>query len=116
MNALPSATRHQYFSFARISAIASNTLLELIRQKVFYFLLIFALLLIVGSFFAVKLTFQAQFQVLKDAALGAMSIFTWLLAVLPTAMLLPKDIARSTPSWQNRCRDWNISWASCSAC
>jgi len=96
MNALPSATRHQYFSIARISAIASNTLLELIRLKVFYFMLIFALVIIGSSFFLVKLTFQAQFQVLKDVALGAMSIFTWLLAVLSTAMLLPKDIEDRT--------------------
>jgi len=57
MNALPSATRHQYFSIARISAIASNTLLELIRLKVFYFMLIFALVIIGSSFFLVKLTF-----------------------------------------------------------
>ena len=95
-NALPSATRHQYFSFARIGAIASNTLLELIRLKVFYFILIFALVMITSSFFLVKLSFQAQFQVLKDVALGAMSIFTWLLAVLSTAMLLPKDIEDRT--------------------
>ena len=95
-NALPSATRHQYFSFARIGAIASNTLLELIRLKVFYFILIFALVMISSSFFLVKLSFQAQFQVLKDVALGAMSIFTWLLAVLSTAMLLPKDIEDRT--------------------
>ena len=95
-NALPSATRHQYFSFARIGAIASNTLLELIRLKVFYFILIFALVIISSSFFLVKLSFQAQFQVLKDVALGAMSIFTWLLAVLSTAMLLPKDIEDRT--------------------
>ena len=95
-NALPSATRHQYFSFARIGAIASNTLLELIRLKVFYFILIFALVMISSSFFLVKLSFQAQFQVLKDVALGAMSIFTWLLAVLCTAMLLPKDIEDRT--------------------
>ena len=96
MDALPTATRHQTFSFARISAIASNTLLELVRLKVFYFMLIFALVIIGSSFFLVKLSFQAQFQVLKDVALGAMSIFTWLLAVLSTAMLLPKDIEDRT--------------------
>jgi hypothetical protein len=37
-----------------------------------------------------------QFQVMKDVSLGAMSIFTWLLAVLATAMLLPKDIEDRT--------------------
>jgi len=92
----PAATQHRAFSPSRILAIASNTLLELVRLKVFYFLLIFALLIIGCSFFLVNLSFQEQFQVLKDVSLGAMSIFTWLLAVLATAMLLPKDIEDRT--------------------
>ena len=96
MNALPTATRHDLFSFARIGAIASNTLLELVRLKVFYFLLLFALAIIGISAFPGSLNFQEQFQVLKDVGLGAMSIFTWLLAVLSTAMLLPKDIEDRT--------------------
>ena len=90
------ATRHKAFSPARIAAIASNTLLELVRLKVFYFMLLFALLLIGSSAFMVKFSFQQQFQVLKDVSLGAMSVFTWLLATLATAMLLPKDIEDRT--------------------
>ena len=84
--------KHRAFSPARIRAIAGNTVLELVRLKVFYFLLLFAMVLIGSSAFVVQLSFQEQFQVLKDVSLGAMSIFTWLLAVLATAMLLPKDI------------------------
>jgi ABC-type Na+ efflux pump permease subunit len=91
-----SVPRHTFFSPARISAIAGNTLLELVRLKVFYFLLLFALLIIGSSAFMVRFSFQEQFQVLKDVSLGAMSIFTWLLAVLATAMLLPKDIEDRT--------------------
>lgn len=90
------ATKHQAFSFRRVGAIAANTLLELVRLKVFYFMLIFALLIIGSSAFAVRFSFQEQFQVLKDVSLGAMSIFTWLLATLGTAMLLPKDIEDRT--------------------
>ncbi|MEA3186422.1 MAG: hypothetical protein QOD99_252 [Chthoniobacter sp.] len=94
--AADSRPAHTFFSPARIGAIASNTLLELVRLKVFYFLLIFALLVIGSSAFMVRFTFQEQFQVLKDVSLGAMSIFTWLLSVLATAMLLPKDIEDRT--------------------
>jgi len=93
---MTAATPHKTFSLARVYAIASNTLLELVRLKVFYFLLLFALLFIGISLVTVKLTFQEQFQVLKHMSLGAMSIFTWLLAVLATAMLLPKDIEERT--------------------
>jgi ABC-type Na+ efflux pump permease subunit len=88
--------RHVFFSPARIWAIATNTLLDLIRQKVFYFLLIFAVLAIGISPFINQFNFQDQFQFLKDMCLGAMSIFTWLLSVLATAMLLPKDIEDRT--------------------
>lgn len=89
-------TKHTIFSPRRIWAISSNTLTELIRLKVFYFLLLFALLIIGSSAFMVQFSFQEQFQVLKDVGLGAMSIFSWLLAVLATAMLLPKDIEDRT--------------------
>ena len=95
-NPPPARTAHKLFSFARVGAIAGNTLLELVRLKVFYFLLLFALLIIGSSAFMVNFTFQEQFQVLKDVSLGAMSIFTWLLAVLCTAMLLPNDIEDRT--------------------
>lgn len=87
---------HSFFSPRRIGAIAANTFLELARLKVFYFLLLFALLIIGSSVFMVRFSFQEQFQVLKDVSFGAMSIFTWMLSVLATAMLLPKDIEDRT--------------------
>jgi ABC-type Na+ efflux pump permease subunit len=89
-------TRHRAFSFSRIGAITTNTLTELTRQKVFYFLLIFALLLIGSSAFLVRFTFQQEFQILKDVSLGAMSIFTSLLAIIATARLIPQDIEDRT--------------------
>lgn len=92
----PATVKHRFFSPGRVWALAVNTLTELIRQKVFYFLLIFALLLIGSSLFLLSFSFQDQFQMLKAFSLGAMSIFTSLLAILPTAGLLPKDIEDRT--------------------
>ena len=89
-------TRHRPFSPARIAAITSNTFTELVRLKVFYFLLIFALLLIANSVFMARLSFEQEFQVLKDVSLGAMSIFTSLLAIVATAQLLPRDLEDRT--------------------
>jgi ABC-type transport system involved in multi-copper enzyme maturation permease subunit len=80
----------------RIWAMATNTLTELTRLKVFYFLLIFALLMIGSSFFTAELKTEEQFQLLKDVSLGSMSIFTSLIAILATAMLLPKDLEDRT--------------------
>ena len=80
----------------RVIAIGKNTFTELVRQKVFYFLLLFALLVIGNSSFLSKFSFQEEFQMLKDVALGAMSVFLCLLAILTTAMLLPRDLEDRT--------------------
>lgn len=88
---MSTSSKHAPFSVRRVSALATNTLLELVRLKVFYFLLLFSLLVIGSSIFTVKFSFQNPLQVLKDVGLGAMSIFSWLLGLLCTAALLPKD-------------------------
>jgi ABC-type Na+ efflux pump permease subunit len=84
------------FSLGRIATITLNTLTELTRLKVFYVLLVFALLLIGSSIFMAQFSFQQEFQILKDISLGAMSIFTSLLAIVATARLLPQDIEDRT--------------------
>src|SRR6058998_669128 len=95
-SARPMQTRHRAFSLARVRAITVNTLTELTRLKVFYVLLVFALLLIGSSIFMAQFTFQQEFQILKDISLGAMSIFTSLLAIVATARLIPQDIEDRT--------------------
>ena len=95
-NKSAAATRYRAFSFARVLAITLNTLTELTRLKVFYVLLVFALLLIGSSIFMAQFTFQQEFQILKDVSLGAMSIFTSLLAIVATARLIPQDIEDRT--------------------
>src|SRR5438132_7024145 len=91
-------TKIQYrgFSPARVLAITSNMLTELTRQKLFYVLLIFALVLIASSVFMARFSFQQEFQILKDVPLGAMSIFSSLLAIVATARLIPQDIEDRT--------------------
>ena len=88
--------RHRAFSLSRVFAITTNTLTELTRLKVFYVLLVFGLLLIGSSIFMAQFTFQQEFQILKDVSLGAMSIFTSLLAIVATARLIPQDIEDRT--------------------
>src|SRR5438034_4819757 len=95
-NASTSAKRYRPFSLSRIYAITINTVTELTRLKVFYVLLIFALLLIGSSIFMAQFSFQQEFQILKDVSLGAISLFTSLLAIVATARLLPQDIEDRT--------------------
>src|SRR5438445_1618698 len=96
LDASTSAKRYRPFSFSRIYAITINTVTELTRLKVFYVLLIFALVLIGSSIFMAQFSFQQEFQILKDVSLGAMSIFTSLLAIVATARLMPQDIEDRT--------------------
>jgi len=93
-----SRSGHRPFSLGRIAAITANTFTELTRLKALHILLFFALLLIGNSIFMAQLTFQEEFQVLKDIALGSMSIFTSLLAVVATARLIPQDLEARTLS------------------
>src|SRR5947209_16724393 len=88
--------QYRGFSPARIFAITANTLTELARQKVFYVLLLFAFVLIGSSVFMARFTFQQEFQILKDVSLGAMSIFSSLLAIVATARLISQDIEDRT--------------------
>jgi hypothetical protein len=90
------ATRYRLFSIGRIFALTGNALTDLTRQRVFYFVLVFALILIGSSVFMAQFSFQQEFQILKDISLGAMSIFTSLLAIVTTARLIPQDIEDRT--------------------
>lgn len=96
VNSAPAASAHSLFSIGRVLAIAGNTFRDLVRQKVFYFMLLFALILIGASLALVNISFQGHLQTVMDVSLGAMSVFTMLLAVLATAMLLPKDMEDRT--------------------
>ena len=88
--------KHRSFSFARVAALAGNTFAGLVRLKLFYFLLLFGLLLIGSSAFMARLAFQEEFKILKDVSLGAMSIFSSLLAIAATAQLIPRDLEERT--------------------
>ena len=84
--------QHSAFSLRRVTAIAGVTLTDLTRLRFFYVLLILALVIIASSMFVARLTFQQEFQVLKDISLGAMSMFTAVLAIVATARMLPQDV------------------------
>lgn len=83
-------------SCRRIFTIAGNALTDLTRQKVFFFALIVAPLLIASSVFMARFSFQQEFQILKDVSLGVMSLLTSLLAIAGTARLVPQDIEDRT--------------------
>jgi ABC-type Na+ efflux pump permease subunit len=87
---------HRIFSPGRIWAIARTTLTQLVRMKVFYFLLIFAVLVIAASFVFLRYSFEQELKLLKDVSFGAMGLFSSIFAIAGTAILIPKDVEDRT--------------------
>ena len=77
-------------------AIASNTFTQLMRMKVFYFMLIFTVVIISVNFFFLGWTLEQELKSIKDAAFGAMRIFSAVFAIVGTALLIPKDVEDRT--------------------
>ncbi|MGB2428024.1 MAG: ABC transporter permease subunit [Akkermansiaceae bacterium] len=94
--------RNALFSPARILVIASHTFTHLVRMKVFYFLAVFAVLMLAASFFEMPWsrttadTAEQELIVLKSTAMGAMAMFSILFAIAATALLIPKDLEDRT--------------------
>ncbi|MDA0768221.1 MAG: ABC transporter permease subunit [Verrucomicrobia bacterium] len=82
---------------ARTLIIAGSTFTQLMRMKIFYFLLIFVLGALVFNFFDLphtagpESTGSDKLFSLKDPLVGAMHYFAIIIAVVATALVIPKD-------------------------
>jgi ABC-type transport system involved in multi-copper enzyme maturation permease subunit len=77
-------------------AIALNTYRELIRSKVLYLALFFALLLIALSVFLATVSIGDRIKVIKDFALFAVSLIGIGFSVVSGSLLLSKELQRKT--------------------
>ena len=84
------------FSPSRVMAIAMNTFTQLVRMKVFYFLLIFSVLIIGANLLFLNFTFEQELKILQDVSFGAMTLFASIFSIVGTALLIPKDIEDRT--------------------
>jgi len=75
-------------------AIAVNTFRESVRDKVLYNLVLFALLLIGGSYLIGQLTAGQDVKIIKDLGLAAMSMFGLVIAVFIGIGLVSKEVER----------------------
>jgi ABC-2 type transport system permease protein len=86
----------------RITVIAANTFTQLVRMKVFYFLAIFAVIAIGSNFFQLpqhegpEVLGADVLSSIKSWSLGTMTLFSVVLSVVATALLLPKDVEDRT--------------------
>lgn len=86
----------------RILTIATHAFTQLVRMKVFYFLAVFAVIAIASNFFDLpqhegpEAVGANVLSSIKSWSLGAMTLFSVVLSIVATALLLPKDIEDRT--------------------
>jgi hypothetical protein len=86
----------------RIGVIATHTFTQLVRMKVFYFLAIFAVIVLGSNLFNIQGIGRPDLQgmdvlrMIRSWSLGTMTLFSVVLGVVATALLLPKDVEDRT--------------------
>jgi ABC-type transport system involved in multi-copper enzyme maturation permease subunit len=80
----------------RILAIAKNTFLEAIRDRILYGLVFFALCLILFSLVLGQLSFNEEIRVTIDTGLAGISFFSALISIFLGITLLNKEIEKRT--------------------
>ncbi|MBK1883016.1 hypothetical protein JIN85_11360 [Luteolibacter pohnpeiensis] len=86
----------------RISVIARHTFTQLVRMKVFYFLAVFAVIALASNFFDLPQHETPEslginvLRSIKSWSIGTMTLFSVVLSVVATALLLPKDVEDRT--------------------
>lgn len=84
------------FSPGRIWTLATATLTQLIRMKILAFLLVFCVLVVAAGFAFPVLNPEQQLKQLKDVSFGALQVFSIVIGIVATALLLPRDLEDRT--------------------
>ena len=88
--------KYSSFSPARIWTLASATVTQLVRMKIMAFLLVFCVIVVAAGFASPVMNPEQQLKLLKDVSFGALQIFSVVIAIVSTALLLPRDLEDRT--------------------
>ena len=80
----------------KVFALALNTFRESIRDRVFYSLLAFAMIMLIFSLVLGYLTIGDEIKIIKDFGLGAISLFGVLIAIFVGISLVYKEMEKRT--------------------
>jgi ABC-type transport system involved in multi-copper enzyme maturation permease subunit len=83
-------------STRRIYVIAKNTILESIRNKVLYVILVFAVIILLISGSVAHFDAEVQTKILKDISYAAISFFGLMIALFITIEQVPSELDRKT--------------------
>jgi len=81
---------------SKVFYIALNTYRETVRDKVLYNLVLFALLMISGSYILGKISVYQEIKIIKDLGLAAISIFGMVIAIFIGIGLVSKEMDKRT--------------------
>ncbi len=86
----------------RVAVIARHTFTQLARMKVFYFLGVFAIIALASNFFELPQHMGPEsagvdvLRSIKSWSIGTMTLFSIVLSISATALLIPKDVEDRT--------------------
>jgi ABC-type transport system involved in multi-copper enzyme maturation permease subunit len=78
----------------RLAAVAANTFRETARERVFYNLLLFALLMTLSGLLMARVSIRQQDKIIKDLGLACMDVFGTAIAVFIGVGLVAKELER----------------------
>jgi ABC-type transport system involved in multi-copper enzyme maturation permease subunit len=81
---------------SRIRAVARNTYRETVRDRLFYLVGVFGLIMIASTAVLSPLTIGAQEKIVIDVGLGAMTLFGLLVTVLVGSNMVRKELDKRT--------------------
>ena len=73
-----------------------STVTQLVRMRILFFLLAFCFLVVGAGFAFSTIAQEQQMNLLKNVSFGALRFFASVMAIVATALLLPKDIEDRT--------------------
>ena len=82
--------------FSRVWTIAAATVTQLVRMRILVFLVVLSVIVVAAGFMFPVFSAEQQLKMLKYVSFGALQFFSLVLAIVATALLLPKDLEDRT--------------------
>jgi ABC-type transport system involved in multi-copper enzyme maturation permease subunit len=82
--------------FSRLSVIARNVFLEVIRDRILYLIALFALLMVAATLLLPEVSAGAQDKIILDLGLASIHLITVIIAVFVGTGLINKEIEKRT--------------------
>ncbi len=89
-------TSYRRFSLSRIFTLSMSTVTQLVRMRILVFLLVISVVVAGAAFAFPAFNTGQQLKMLKDVCFGLEQLFAYIIAMVATALLLPKDVEDRT--------------------